>query len=82
MKQTNNRLAKVLSSKFQPTPPKRKSSRPSETSCDDDADHPHSLPARRSSSVVCAEKVVADIKSTISEPIKPGGKKTVGSVSF
>lgn len=69
--------SKVLSNKFQPTPPKKK--HPSETS-GDETDHPHALSARRASEP--ADRTVADVKTTISEPIKPVGKLTIGSVSF
>lgn len=74
-----NAEKKVLTSTFQTTQPKRK--RPSETSCDDETDHHQlSLPAQRITPP--ADKSVADVKSTVSEPIRPVSKITVGSVSY
>lgn len=70
-------LQKVLTNTFQ-TAPKRK--RPSETSCEDETDYQHSLPAQRITPP--ADKSIADVKSTVSEPIRPVSKVTVGSVSY
>lgn len=68
--------SKVLSNKFQ-TPPKRK--RASETSADDEYEQQLSLPAQRVSTA--SDKLQSDMKTTVSEPIQPVRKMTVGSVS-
>lgn len=70
---------KVLTKSFQ-TPPSNRHKRQSETSGDEETDqHASSLPTQR---VTPSEKIVADAKSTISEPIKMADKKSAGSVSY
>lgn len=70
---------KVLTKSFQ-TPPSNRHKRQSETSGDDEMEHhASSLPTQR---VTPSEKIVAEAKSTISEPIKLADKKSAGSVSY
>lgn len=66
-----------MSNKFQ-SPPKRK--RASETSADDEYEQQLSLPAQRVSTG--SDKLQSDMKTTVSEPIQPVRKMTVGSVSL
>lgn len=62
------------------TPPSNRNKGHSETSGDEETDHhATSLPAQR---VTQSDKIVADPKSTTSEPINLAGKKTDGSVSY
>lgn len=71
--------SKVLTKSFQ-TPPASKPKRQRAASYGDEEDeHAISLPTQR---VTPSEKIATDVKSTISEPIKPARKKTVGSVSY